>query len=58
MRISQFSNGLVLDISSKYIIFGDGFRDSPEWGSAYVILPWYMYLDKEWSRCYEGCNIK
>lgn len=43
MHASQLSNGLVPDIAPEYVIFDDGFRDSPEWGSAYVILPWYMY---------------
>src|SRR5699024_8034833 len=25
------------------VVFGGGFRDSPEWGSASVILPWLIY---------------
>lgn len=43
MHASQLSNGLVPDIAPEYVVFEDGFRDSPEWGSAYIILPWYMY---------------
>jgi hypothetical protein len=42
---AQLSNGLVPDIAPEYVPFEAGFRDSPEWGSACVILPWDMY---EW----------
>ncbi len=42
---AQLDNGLVPDIAPEYVPFGGGFRDSPEWGSACVILPWDMY---EW----------
>ena len=47
---SQLDNGLVPDIAPEYVPFEDGFRDSPEWGSASVIIPWQMYKwygDKE-----------
>jgi hypothetical protein len=43
MRASQLPNGMVPDIAPELVVFGGGFRDSPEWGSAYVILPWYLY---------------
>jgi alpha-L-rhamnosidase len=42
---AQLDNGLVPDIAPEYVPFAEGFRDSPEWGSACVILPWDMY---EW----------
>jgi alpha-L-rhamnosidase len=42
---AQLENGLVPDIAPEYVPFVAGFRDSPEWGSACVILPWDMY---EW----------
>jgi hypothetical protein len=42
---AQLENGLVPDIAPEYVPFYAGFRDSPEWGSACVILPWDMY---EW----------
>jgi alpha-L-rhamnosidase len=42
---AQLDNGLVPDIAPEYVPFVAGFRDSPEWGSACVILPWDMY---EW----------
>jgi alpha-L-rhamnosidase len=43
MMDSQEPNGLVPDIAPEYVEFDGGFRDSPEWGSAAVILPWYIY---------------
>ena len=43
MQAAQLPNGLVPDIAPEYVTFEGGFRDSPEWGSAYVILPWYIY---------------
>jgi hypothetical protein len=43
MMEAQLSNGLVPDIAPEYVPFGGGFRDSPEWGSAAVILPWMIY---------------
>lgn len=58
MADSQLDNGLVPDIAPEYTVFEGGFRDSPEWGSAYVIVPWQQY---EWTgdlellrRHYEG----
>ncbi len=43
MREAQLEDGLIPDIAPEYPIFSGGFRDSPEWGSAFVILPWYIY---------------
>ena len=46
MNYSQLSNGLVPEISPEYVKFeyGNGmFRDSPEWGSSSIIVPWYLY---------------
>ena len=40
---SQLANGLVPDIAPEYVPFGGGARDSPEWGSASVIIPWQLY---------------
>jgi len=31
------------DIAPEYVEFEGGFRDSPEWGSAGVVLPWLLY---------------
>lgn len=46
MRTSQTDEGLVPEIAPDYIFFnwgGDIFRDSPEWGSSSIIVPWYAY---------------
>jgi hypothetical protein len=46
MADAQLDNGLVPDIAPEYTVFKEGFRDSPEWGSAYVLVPWQQY---EWT---------
>lgn len=45
MQESQEAYGLVPNICPQYIKFGyhEGFNDSPEWGSAVIINPWYLY---------------
>lgn len=43
MAEAQLPNGMVPDIAPEYTVFGGGFRDSPEWGSASVIVPWQVY---------------
>lgn len=46
MKYSQTSEGLIPEIAPEYVKFewGDGmFRDSPEWGSSSILVPWYMY---------------
>lgn len=43
MMYAQTAEGLIPDIAPEYVHFDDGFRDSPEWGSNGVILPYYMY---------------
>ena len=40
---AQTENGLVPDIAPEFVHFDGGFRDSPEWGSNSIILPWYLY---------------
>lgn len=40
---AQTAFGLVPDIAPEYVEFEGGFRDSPEWGSAAVVLPWLLY---------------
>ena len=50
MRDSQLATGMVPSIAPEYTIFGKGpdddsnaFRNSPEWGSAIVLVPWQQY---------------
>ena len=47
MMDARLANGFVPNIVPEYVAFDqwfDGaFRDSPEWGSASVILPWLIY---------------
>ena len=44
MADSQTRSGLVPDIAPEYSEFGGGFRDSPEWGSSAIMVPWQHYL--------------
>ncbi|MES1209506.1 MAG: family 78 glycoside hydrolase catalytic domain [Pseudomonadota bacterium] len=43
MRDAQTSTGLIPDIAPELTVFANAFRDSPEWGSAFVINPWFVY---------------
>jgi hypothetical protein len=43
MMDGQTEDGLVPSIAPEYVVFEGGFRDSPEWGSASIILPWLLY---------------
>jgi len=45
---SQLPSGMVPDIAPEYVVFNGGFRDSPEWGSASILNPswvWQWYGD-------------
>ncbi|HRK29635.1 MAG TPA: family 78 glycoside hydrolase catalytic domain [Tepidisphaeraceae bacterium] len=44
MADSQTDDGLVPCTAPEFVVFNDGFRDSPEWGSAAVLVPWQQYL--------------
>ena len=46
MADSQTSagTGLVPSISPEFTVFSGGYRDSPEWGSSIIIVPWQHYL--------------
>jgi len=39
----QTSEGLVPDYVPEYNTSDGGFRDSPEWGSSCILVPWYVY---------------
>jgi hypothetical protein len=43
MMQSQTAEGLIPEIAPEFVKFDEPFRDSPEWGSAAIILPWYVY---------------
>jgi len=43
MADSQLDNGMVPDIAPEFTVFGGGFRDSPEWGSAFPQVAWHQY---------------
>ena len=43
MADAQTADGLIPDIAPEYTVFKGGFRDSPEWGSAYLLVPWQQY---------------
>lgn len=46
MQQAQRADGMIPTIAPQYVIFeqGSGFEDTPEWGSAFIISPWYTYL--------------
>ncbi len=47
LQAAQHESGFVPTTAPEFGRFGSElspFADSPEWGSTYVILPWYMYL--------------
>ncbi len=57
MKDAQFVNGMIPTTAPEYTRFQGGFLDTPEWGSAAVILPWLVYqwngdpvpMEKAWS---------
>ena len=44
MQSSQWENGCVPSINPEYVRFADGFEDTPEWGSAFIQIPWNIWL--------------
>jgi len=44
MEDAQTPDGLVPEIAPEFTVFGEPFRDSPEWGSSSILVPWYLYL--------------
>ncbi|MDY0104070.1 MAG: family 78 glycoside hydrolase catalytic domain [Lentimicrobium sp.] len=43
MADAQTPEGFIPSIAPEYVRFADGFENSPEWGSAFIIIPWYLY---------------
>jgi len=44
MMNAQYPDGKIPEIAPEFTVFTPPFDESPEWGSAAVILPWYNYL--------------
>lgn len=49
MSDGQFEDGFVPNIAPEYFHAGaeirnNGFRNSPEWGSSFILVPWQQYL--------------
>ncbi|MFT4095081.1 MAG: family 78 glycoside hydrolase catalytic domain [Niabella sp.] len=44
MMQAQYPDGKIPEIAPEFTVFTAPFDESPEWGSAAVILPWYHYL--------------
>lgn len=43
MESSQWENGCIPTIAPMYVMFADGFEDTPEWGVAFIVCPWQAY---------------
>ena len=43
MADAQTDTGLIPNIAPEYTEFKGAFRSSPEWGSAFLIVPWQQY---------------
>lgn len=43
IRDSQDDNGAIYTVAPNYPNFSEGFRYTPEWGAAGVVLPWQIY---------------
>lgn len=43
MELSQEKNGQIPCIAPRYTYFNNACDDSPEWGSTFIISPWYVY---------------
>lgn len=43
MKLAQYPDGRIPEIAPEMVLFAPPFDESPEWGSASVILPWYNY---------------
>jgi len=43
MMNAQYPNGKIPEIAPEFTVLTPPFEESPEWGSAAIILPWYNY---------------
>jgi hypothetical protein len=58
MMNAQYADGKIPEIAPEFTAFTPPFDESPEWGSAAIILPWYNYQwygDKQ--TLYEAYNM-
>ena len=39
MATAQHADGMIPTIAPQYTVFSEGFLDTPEWGSAYILMP-------------------
>lgn len=44
MATAQYGDGIIPSIVPEYVRFADGFENSPEWGSSFIIGAWQNYL--------------
>lgn len=64
MIAAQTEDGLVPDIAPEYVEFWEWFRDSPEWGSASIQVPWLIYkwygdtevIERSWDMMAHYCE--
>jgi alpha-L-rhamnosidase len=42
---AQLPSGQMPEIAPEVTVFGDPFRDDPNWGGALIMVPWKMYQD-------------
>lgn len=45
MKEAQLDDGMIPNTAPEFACFPHDFRNSPEWGSAGVLIPWFLY---EW----------
>jgi len=43
ISLAQYADGKIPEIAPEYVVFTPPFDESPEWGSAAIILPWYQF---------------
>lgn len=43
LKLAQYPDGRIPEIAPELVLFAPPFDESPEWGSASIILPWYHY---------------
>lgn len=44
LATAQYADGIIPSIAPEYVRFANGFENSPEWGSSFIISAWQNYL--------------